>query len=256
MRLQGKLAIITAAASGMGRAGVELFSREGATVCAIDVNAEALASMAADMAAKGTPIQTVQADLSTVDGAKGSIHAAADKLGGVDILWAHAGIPGPGGIEDLDIDAYRKAMALNIDSAVLGAGEVVRHMRKRGGGAIVFTASVSGLVGSRFSPIYSAGKFAVVGLTKSLAQTFAPDKVRVNVVCPGLADTPMMTKFTSRKGDPVEAEANANAMIAQVPLGRLVRAEEVAHAALWLASDDAGFVTGIELPVDGGFVCR
>ena len=116
MRLQGKLAIITAAASGMGRAGVELFSREGATVCAIDVNAEALASMAADMAAKGTPIQTVQADLSTVDGAKGSIHAAADKLGGVDILWAHAGIPGPGGIEDLDIDAYRKAMALNSGS--------------------------------------------------------------------------------------------------------------------------------------------
>lgn len=256
MRLQGKLAIITAAASGMGRAGVELFTREGAKVCAVDVNAEALASMAADMAAEGTPIETVQADLSTVEGARGSIHEGSDKLGGVDILWAHAGIPGPGGIEDLDLDAYRKAMSLNIDSAVLAAGEVIGHMRKRGGGAIVFTASISGLVGSRFSPIYSAGKFAVVGLTKSLAQTFAPDKVRVNVICPGLTDTPMMTQFTSRKGDPVEAEANAKAMIAQVPLGRLVRPEEVAHAALWLASDDAGFVTGIELPVDGGFVCR
>lgn len=256
MRLQGKLAIITAAASGMGRAGVELFCREGARVCAVDVNDAALASLAADMAARGTPIETVQADLSTVEGAKGSIHQAAEALGGVDILWAHAGIPGPGGIEDLDLEAYRLAMALNVDSAVLAAGEVVQHMRKRGSGSIVFTASVSGLVGSRFSPIYSAGKFAVVGLTKSLAQTYAPDKVRVNVVCPGLADTPMMTKFTSRKGDPVEAEANAKALVAQVPMGRLVRAEEVAHAALWLASDDAGFVTGIELPVDGGFICR
>lgn len=256
MRLEGKLAVITAAASGMGRAGVELFCQEGAKVCAIDVNGAALAELAEAMAARGTPIETIEADLSEVEAIRGSVHEAADKLGGIDVMWAHAGIPGPAGIEDLDLDAYRKAMTLNVDSAALGAGEVIKHMRKRGGGSIVFTASVSGIVGSRFSPVYSAGKFAVVGLTKSLAQTFAPDGVRVNVVCPGLADTPMGIKFVSRKEDPEEAKANTAMMMSAIPLGRLVRAEEIAHAVLWLASDDASFVTGVDLPVDGGFTCR
>lgn len=256
MRLEGKLAVISAAASGMGRAGVKLFTREGARVCAIDVNGAALSALAAEMAEKGTPIKTITADLSEPEMIRGSVDEAAAKLGGIDIMWAHAGIPGPAGIEDLDLDAYRKAMALNVDSAALGAGAVIKHMRKRGGGSLIFTASISGIVGSRFSPVYSAGKFAVVGLTKSLAQTFAPDNVRVNVVCPGLADTPMGVKFVSRKEDPEEAKANTAMMMAAVPLGRLVRPEEIAHAALWLASDDASFVTGVDLPVDGGFTCR
>ena len=254
--MANKLAVITAAASGMGKAGVELFAREGARVAAVDVNAAALAALAAEMAAKGTPIETIQADLSSVDGARGSVHAAADKLGGIDILWAHAGIPGPAGIENLDLDAYRKAMTLNVDSAVFAAGEVVGHMRRRGGGSVIFTASVSGIVGSRFSPVYSAAKFAVVGLTKSLAQTFAPDKVRVNVVCPGVTDTPMLLEFMSRDRDPVKAAASQAKFLESVPLRRLCRPEEIAHAALWLASDDASYVTGIELLVDGGFTCQ
>lgn len=256
MRLSGKLAVITAAASGMGRAGVELFRREGAEICAVDVNGAALDALAAEMAGRGTPIRTVQADLSTQDGARDSIHRAAEELGGIDVLWAHAGIPGPAGIENLDMEAYRQAMALNVDSAVIAAGAVIAHMRRRGGGSVIFTASISGIVGSRFSPVYSAGKFAIVGLTKSLAQTFAPDRVRVNVVCPGLTHTPMLMQFTSRRGDPEEAAANERALVAQTPLGRLCKPEEIAHAALWLASDDASFVTGVELPVDGGFTCR
>ncbi len=256
MRLEGKLAVITAAASGMGRAGVELFCREGARVCAVDLNQGALDDLASAMDARGTPIETLQADLSHTDTIKGSIDTAAELLGGIDILWAHAGIPGPGGIEDLDLTAYQQAMTLNIDTAVLGAGQVIKHLRKRGGGSLIFTASVSGMVGSRFSPVYSAGKFAVVGLAKSLAQTFAPDNVRVNALCPGLTDTPMAPGFTSRSGDPEEARANTAAFLTAVPLGRLGRPEEMAHAALWLASDDASFVTGIELPVDGGFTCR
>jgi len=256
MRLANKLAVITAAASGMGRAGVELFLREGASVCAIDINPEALAALKADLDPSGNRIHTVQADLAEPEDARGSINEAADRLGGVDILWAHAGIPGPGGIEALDIAAYQQALALNVQSATLAAGEVVKHMRKRSGGSIVFTASVSGLVGSMFSPVYSSCKFAVVGLTKSLAQTFAPDGVRVNVVCPGLADTPMKMGFTGRSGDAEEAAANERKMMALVPMGRLCKAEEVAHAVLWLASDDASFVTGVALPVDGGFTCR
>jgi len=256
MRLNNKLAVITAAASGMGRAGVELFLREGATVCAVDVNAEALAALAKDMEARGHGIETVVADLSRTQEMKSSINQAADKLGGIDILWAHAGIPGPAGIENLDLEAYDRSVALNVTSAVLAAGEVIGHMRKRGGGSLIFTASISGIVGSMFSPIYSSQKFGIVGLTKSLAQTFAPDNVRVNVVCPGLTATPMAMQFTSRKGDPEEAKANEQKLLASVPLGRLCRPEEVAHAALWLASDDSSFVTGVDLPVDGGFTCR
>lgn len=248
MRLAGKLAVITAAASGMGRAGVELFLREGARVAAVDINDEALARLAG--------VEKVQADLSRPDEVRRSINEAARKLGGVDILWAHAGTPGPGGVENLDLAEYQRAIDLNVTSAVLAAGEVVAHMRKRGGGSIIFTASVSGLVGSMFSPVYSAAKFAIVGLTKSLAMRFAADRVRVNVVCPGLADTPMKIGFTGRSGDVAEAEANQARLLAMVPMGRLCRAEEAAHAALWLASDDASFVTGVALPVDGGFTAR
>ncbi|HEX5651255.1 MAG TPA: SDR family NAD(P)-dependent oxidoreductase [Steroidobacteraceae bacterium] len=256
MRLAGKLAVITAAASGMGRAGVELFLREGARVAAIDIDASALAQLAAAIKRQGMSIETVQADLARPEEVRRSINEAASKLGGIDVLWAHAGTPGPGGVENLDLGEYEKAIALNVTSAVLGAGEVIAHMRTRGGGSVIFTASVSGLVGSMFSPVYSASKFAIVGLTKSLAIRFAADRVRVNVVCPGLADTPMRIGFTGRSGDAAEAEANQARLLAAVPMGRLCRPEEVAHAALWLASDDASFVSGVALPIDGGFTAR
>lgn len=254
MRLQGKLAIVTAAASGMGRAGVERFVREGARVAAIDFNGAALDTLVADIGADR--VVPIVADLSTPEGARDSIDQAVAALGGADILWAHAGMPGPASVENLDMSAYDKAIALNITSATLGAGQVAQHMRKRGGGSIIFTASVSGLVGSMMSPIYSAAKWGVVGLGKSLALALAPDNIRVNVVCPGLADTPMKVGFTGRSGDPAEAAANEAKLVANVPMGRLVKAGEVADAALWLASDEASFVTGVALPVDGGFTAR
>jgi NAD(P)-dependent dehydrogenase (short-subunit alcohol dehydrogenase family) len=254
MRLEKKLAVVTAAASGMGRAGVERFVREGARVAAIDISAEALDTLAAEFGEES--VIPIVADLSTDEGAKGSIAKAAAALGGIDILWAHAGMPGPASVENLDLGAYRKAMDLNVTSAILGAGGVAQHMRKRGGGAIVFTSSISGLVGSMMSPVYSAAKWAVVGLTKSLALALAGDNIRVNVVCPGLADTPMKIGFTGRSGDPAEAAANEAKVVSAVPMGRLVKPGEVADAVLWLVSDEASFVTGVALPVDGGFTAR
>lgn len=254
MRLQGKLAIVTAAASGMGKAGVERFVREGARVAAIDISANALANLVAEFGAD--KVQAVVADLSTADGARDSIEQAAVALGGVDILWAHAGMPGPASVENLDLAAYQLAMDLNVTSAALAAGQVAHHMRARGGGSIIFTSSISGLVGSMMSPVYSAAKWAVVGLTKSLALAMANDNIRVNVVCPGLADTPMKSGFTGRSGDPEEAAANEARIVSAVPMGRLVKPGEVADAALWLASNEASFVTGVALPVDGGFTAR
>jgi NAD(P)-dependent dehydrogenase (short-subunit alcohol dehydrogenase family) len=256
MRLKDKLAVITAAASGMGRAGVELFAREGATVAAVDINAAALKAVVSDVNAKegnkGGKVIPIVSDLSTVDGVRQSVGEAAAALGGIDVMWANASTPGPAAVEGLAPAEYEKAMALNVTSAVFAAGEVVQHMRRRGGGSLVFTASVSGLVGSMFSPVYSAGKFAVVGLTKSLAQRFAADRVRVNVVCPGPIDTPMLPGFIGRSDDKDQMAQNQKKLMAAVPLGRIGRPEEVAHAVLWLASDDTSYVTGISLPVDGG----
>lgn len=256
MQLKDKLAVITAAASGMGRAAVELFSKEGARVAAIDLNEKGLADLKAEMKAKGYDIVTVAADLSTESGARDSLNEAAKQLGGLDILWAHAGIPGPAGIEGVDMAAFHKSMAINVDAAVIGAGEAIRYMRKRGGGSVIFTASISGLVGSMWSPLYSVAKFGIVGLTKSLCQTFAPDNVRVNAICPGLTDTPMAFEFTSRKGDPEEAARNREAMINAVPLRRMATPMDMAQAALWLASDASSYVTGVALPVDGGFTAK
>lgn len=254
MRLNNKLAIVTAAASGMGRAGVERFVREGARVAAVDISADALDALVAEFGRDS--VIPIVADLSTPEGARSSIDQAVAALGGADILWAHAGMPGPASVENLDLAAYDKAMALNVTSATLAAGQVARHMRARGGGAIIFTSSISGLVGSMMSPIYSAAKWAVVGLTKSLALALAGDNIRVNVVCPGLADTPMKVGFTGRTGDPAEAAANEARIVSAVPMGRLVKPGEVADAVLWLASDEASFVTGVALPVDGGFTAR
>lgn len=254
MRLEGKLAIVTAAGSGMGRAGVERFVREGAKVAAIDISAAALEGLVADLGSD--KVFPIVADLSTPEGARASIDDAVAALGGADILWAHAGMPGPASVENLDLAAYQKAINLNITSAALGAGQVAEHMRERGGGAIVFTSSISGLVGSMMSPIYSAAKWGVVGLAKSLALAMAGDNIRVNVVCPGLADTPMKVGFTGRSGDPDEAAANEAKIVSAVPLGRLVKAGEVADAVLWLVSGEASFVTGIALPVDGGFTAK
>ena len=254
MRLKGKLAVITAAASGMGAAGCEIFAREGATVAAVDIDKERLDAVVSLVEKAGGRARGFVADLSTIDGSKRFIHDAAAWMGGIDILWAHAGCPGPAGIENMDVDAYQKTIDLNVRTSVLSASEVVPYMRKRGGGAIVFTASMAGLVGSMLMPVYSAAKFAVVGLTKSLAQTLAPDKIRVNVVCPGLVETPMLPQFMSRGGNVDDATKR---YLVGVPMGRVGIATEIARAALFLASDeDSSYVTGVALPVDGGYTAR
>src|SRR3546814_18562460 len=131
-------------------------------------------------------------------------------------------MPGPASVENLDLAADDKAIALNVTSAALGAGQVAPHMRVRGGGSIIFTASISGLVGSMMSPIYSAAKWGVVGLGKSLALAFAADNIRVKIVCPGLAPTPMTAGLTARSGHPSEPAQNDATNVGPVPQARPV----------------------------------
>jgi NAD(P)-dependent dehydrogenase (short-subunit alcohol dehydrogenase family) len=256
MRLKDKLAIITGAASGMGRAGLELFAREGATVVAVDVDGDRLHAAVAETGSRYSRVHALVADLSKRDRMRSIIHEAAALLSGLDILWNNAGAAGPAEVEGLDDIAYDRSIELNLTSGILGSAEAVPYMRKRGGGSIVFTSSVSGVVGSQLSPTYSAAKFAVVGFAKSLSLRLAADNIRVNAICPGMTQTGMLTTFMDRNQDPETIERNTKAFIAGTPLGRIARPEEIAHAALWLASDDASFVTGAALSVDGGLSAK
>lgn len=256
MRLDGKVAAITAAGSGMGRAGAVQFAREGARVVVGDIDAAAAEETVRLVTAAGGEAVASVGDMLKDDDCDRLTRDAVAAFGGLDVLWAHAGHPGPASVEGLDMADYEIAMDLNVRSALRCAMAAIPEMRARGGGSIVFTASVAGLAGSAFSPVYSAAKYGVVGLTQSLAIRVAPDRIRVNVVCPGPIETPMLAVFMGRPDQQTDAETNLKNMRSFVPLGRTGEPEEVAAAALFLASDDASYITGVALPVDGGYTAR
>lgn len=253
MNLAGKRVVITAAASGMGRAGVERFAREGAHVVAVDINQQALDAMIEGLPACAGKVTGLTADLLDVDQCKSFVNEAAARLGGLDVLWNHAGMPGRSAYEDdFDVAEYGRSMDLNVRAGITATSAAIRHLRAAGGGAILFTSSISGLKGAMVSPVYSTAKFAVIGMTRSLALRYAKENIRVNVLCPGPIETPMLPQFMDPAADPERAKELEAKVRAGVPMGRVGRPEEVAAAAVWLASDEASFITGVFLPVDGG----
>jgi NAD(P)-dependent dehydrogenase (short-subunit alcohol dehydrogenase family) len=256
MRLAGKRGIVTAAASGMGRAGAVRFAREGASVLVVDLDEARAEQVVDEIRAAGGRAAARAGDLCDEAFSRAIVHACKDEFGGVDFLWAHAGYPGPAAVEELDLRDFDLTINLNVRTALASVAEAVPLMRAQGGGSVLFTASSSGLVGSPFSPVYSAAKFGIVGLSRSLAKRYGKDGIRFNVVCPGTTDTPMLRVFVARpdneatKGqDPEELVAKRGGVNA---LGRVGRPEEIANAALFLLSDEASFVTGAALPVDAG----
>jgi len=209
-----------------------------------------------EIEASGGSAVAIRADLTNAQECRGSIAEAAEKLGGIDVFWAHAGIPGTDVVEDIALEDYEFAMSLNVRSCYLTVGEAVKHIRKRGGGSVILTASISGIVGSMLSPLYSAGKFAVVGLGKSLSLRYGPERIRVNVICPGLTDTPMLPGFMGRGATAEQAAATQARFVGMIPLGRVATPEDIANTALFLASDESAYITGVAIPVDGGFTAR
>ncbi len=256
MRLNNKIGIVTAAASGMGRAGALRFAKEGATVAVVDRDAAGVAAVVAEIEAAGGKAKGIAADLRADKEAARIVKETANAFGGLDFVWNHLGHPGPASIEGLDMADFELAVDLNLRSVLVTTEAAIPELRARGGGALLFTASTSGLQGSPYSPVYSAMKFGVIGLTKSLAKRLARDGIRVNAVCPGPVDTPMLRVFVARPDQQSTGGQDPEELIRQHsgrnPMGRPGRPEEIANAALFLLSDEASFVTGAALPVDGG----
>lgn len=253
-RLKGKAGLITAAGSGMGRAGALMFAAQGARVAVCDHNAEAAEAVAAQIRDAGGEAVAIAADLSDLAAARAAADTAAKAFGRLDFVWNHLGHPGPGAVEGIDEDLLALAIDLNLRSVIATTEAAIPHLRATGNGAFLFTASTAGLVGSRYSPVYSAMKHGVVGFAKALALKLAGDGIRSNAVCPGPIETPMMVQFGNRPDLPNRPEAEVRAAAGAVtPMRRVGRPEEVAAAALFLISDEASFVTGVALAVDGGF---
>ena len=256
MRMQGKIGIVTASGSGMGRAGAIRFAREGAAMAVVDLNPDAAAAVVKTITDAGGRAIAISGDLREEKFARDIVRQTANAFGGLDFLWNHVGHPGPASFEGLDMRDYDQAMDLNVRSVVITTEAAIPEMRARGAGAVLFTASTSGLVGSPFSPVYSAAKFAVIGMTRSLAKRYGRQKIRFNAICPGSIDTPMLRVFVSRPDQHQTQGADKEQLVvqrgAQNAMGRIAQPEEIANAALFLLSDEASFVTGSILAVDGG----
>jgi NAD(P)-dependent dehydrogenase (short-subunit alcohol dehydrogenase family) len=247
-RLANKVAIITGAASGIGRATALTFAREGARLVLADI-APGTAEVVSEITAAGGEAFFVRTDVGLRTDNERMIDVCREKYGRLDILYCNAGCVVAKPITATTDEEIDHLLMVNVKGLIYAARYAIPVMLAQGGGVILFNASKAGLVGQFNSPIYCASKGAVVLLTKALALDYAAYNIRVNAICPGVIDTPMFRSFVNAMPDPETALARARI---EQPIGRLGTPQECADAALWLASDEASFVTGVALPVDGG----
>ena len=249
MRLAGKVALITGGAHGMGAEEARLFAREGAKVAIADIREEDARKVEAQIAETGGEAMVVLLDVSKEEQWERSVSAVVAQFGTLDILVNNAGISGSGETDHRSTEAWDRLMDINAKGVFLGMKHAIPEMEKAGGGAIVNISSISGFVGQEaVHPGYNASKGAVRLVTKAAAVQHAKSGIRVNSVHPGIMP-PMLTSF--KRGD-----ANREALMQAVPMGREGQPIEVANAVLFLASDEASYITGTELVVDGGFTAK
>jgi NAD(P)-dependent dehydrogenase (short-subunit alcohol dehydrogenase family) len=251
MSLEGKIAAVAAAASGIGRKSALAMAAAGAEVALIDLNGDAVEELAGEIRSAGGRATSYEADLADVTQIKSTADAIASSVGRVDVLLSNVGMPNPHGIDDITEEQWQRAIDVNMKSGFFMTQAVLPLMRASGGGSIIYTASAAGLVGSFTTPLYSLTKAGLVGLAKSLCVVLAPDRIRVNAICPGPVRTPMLTGFMAKTAESVDEVADLYS--SRVPLGRIAEPDEIAAAVVFLASDASSYITGVALPVDGGY---
>jgi len=247
--LNGKISMITGGASGIGRAAALLFAKEGASVAVVDNDEANGHAVVQSIVNGGGKAIFLRCDVTCGADCQSAVVKVVEELGKIDILFNNVGIIRRASVVDTTEEEWDKVMATNVRSVFLLSKYVVPIMGKAGGGVIINTASGWGLVGGRQAASYCASKGAVVLLTKAMALDHGPQNIRVNCICPGDTDTPMLHGEARQLGIPMEkflSEAK------QRPLGRIGRPEEIANVALFLASDASSYVTGTTLLVDGG----
>jgi len=244
-RVENKVTIITGAARGIGRAQARLFAREGAKLVLTDIRKEELDLVEGELVDAGYDVTALVADVSSEDDWIKTVSVAEENYGRLDILINNAGVFFPHGVEDTTDEIFHKIVGVNQYGVLIGMKQAIPAMRRSGGGSIVNYSSIYGILGSGLATAYQGTKGAVRLMTKTAAIQYAKENIRVNSVHPTMTDTPLI-----EDGVPVDELAM---LLKLVPMGRLGKPEEIANAALFLASDEASLITGAELAVDGGF---
>jgi NAD(P)-dependent dehydrogenase (short-subunit alcohol dehydrogenase family) len=243
--LQDKVAVVTAAASGMGREACLRFAAEGAHVVAIDIDEQGGLALLEE-------IRAATVDLTDLDQIAEAIATVGKAHGRIDVLFNHAGAPGPRGYE-FDADVWDFQVALNLRAPIFLTKAALPLMK--GGGSVIFTSSVSGLIASRNSPVYAALKAGVIGYMRCVAAMGGEDNLRANAIAPGTVETPMLAKFFSTPDETDEVlQERLTSFYKAVPLGRAARTSEIGDLVLFLASDRSSYITGTVIPIDGGYV--
>ncbi|HEX3176574.1 MAG TPA: SDR family NAD(P)-dependent oxidoreductase [Methylomirabilota bacterium] len=250
-RFAGKVAVVTAGGAGIGAATAARFAREGAAVVIGDISGRRAAAVAEEIRVAGGRAVSIKMDAASAADVQGTLDLAIETFGRLDVVFNNAGLADPALIEDTSVESWKRVLDVCLTSTFLGIKLAVPPLRRAGGGAIVNTASISGLGGDVGMASYNAAKAGVINLTRAAAVEYASAGIRVNCVCPGAIDTRATELLASQRADELRrAHADAH------PLGRLGRADEVAHAVLFLASGEASFITGAALVVDGGVTAK
>lgn len=248
-RLDNKVAIITGAAGGMGKADALLFVQEGAKVAITDLQEEKIKDVVAEIEALGGEAIGFKHNVASEEDWVRVVDETVQKFGKIDILVNNAGVSNATPFMDLTVEGWEKTMSINVTSIFLGQKYVIPHMIEAGGGSIVNISSIAGLTGGSGAGPYTASKGAVRMLTKATAVDFAKHNIRCNSVHPGYIETPMTV-------DLFKDEQMMQWFQSQTPLPRLGKAEDIARGVLFLASDESSYITGVELPIDGGYFAK
>lgn len=243
-KLDNKIAIITGGASGIGAETAKLFLEEGAKVVIVDMNEEKGKTFEQELKEQGKEVLFVKADVTNEADIQNVFSQTKSTFGRVDILFNNAGIGAVKPTDELPFSEWRKTLAVDLDGVFLFAQAAIKEFLQSGGGVIINTASMYGLVGAAGSAAYNAAKAGVVNFTRSIALEYATRNIRVNAICPGFIDTPIL------------GDTDRSFLIEATPMERLGNPEEIAKAVLFLASDDSSFMTGSALVVDGGYTAQ